>query len=96
MYAVSADLSPLFGDAGLWMVKQYSTRQAEKGNDEKKRKARVLTEIIESFNAHGMDNLGKESKYNMLNRFSPKKMANRKVNRHEVKHIYSWIHYGPQ
>jgi hypothetical protein len=25
MYAVSADLSPLFGDAGLWMVKQYQT-----------------------------------------------------------------------
>lgn len=31
----------------------------------------------------------------MANKFSPKKMPDRKQNRKDVKHLYSWTHYAP-
>jgi hypothetical protein len=43
-----------------------------------------------------MDNLGQERKYNMMNRFSPKKLPARAVSRASITHIYSWVHYAPQ
>lgn len=95
LQAVRIDLGPLLGDAGLWALKNYSTYQAEKGNDEKKRKARVAMELISNYLENGFDQLSKESKYNLANKFGPKKMADRKQLRREMPHLYSWSHYAP-
>ncbi len=40
--------------------------------------------------------LGVESKYNMLNRFGPKKCPDKKVTRSSINIHYSWMHYAPQ
>jgi len=47
--ALRCDLCPLLGDTGMWMVQQYKSRQVERGNDEKKKKARTLIDILENF-----------------------------------------------
>ena len=95
MHAIKADLGPLLGDTGLWCFKQYKATQLEKGNEEKNKKARVWQEIIEDYLAKGMDNLGNERKFNLKNRFCPKKLPARAVSRGSVSHIYSWAHYAP-
>jgi len=46
LMAMRADLTPLLGNTGLWVVKNYMTHQAEKGNEDKKKRARVILEII--------------------------------------------------
>jgi hypothetical protein len=94
MMALRADICPLLGDTGLWMAKQYMVRQTEKGNDEKKKKARVVIELIQNYMDNGFEGLKKESKYNMLNRFSPKKLPNA-VQTRTGYILYSWMHYAP-
>lgn len=44
-----------------------------KGNDEKKKIARNAIDLIAKYLESGFDTLGVEKKYNMLNRFGPKK-----------------------
>ena len=93
--ALRVDLGPLLGETGLWALKNYQVRQIEKGNDEGKRKARVAMDLITNYLENGFDSLGKESKYNLQNRFSPKKMAARQVLRSSLPFLYSWMHYAP-
>lgn len=45
-----------------------------KGNTDKKKKARCAIELIQDFLEHGWDNLGKLSKFNIKNRYNPKKL----------------------
>ena len=44
--ALVEDLGPLLGDTGLWAIKNYMQRQTLKGNDEKKKMARVASDLI--------------------------------------------------
>ena len=74
MTAVRVDLGPLLGDTGLWALKTYQDRQAEKGNDDKKKRARTAIDLITKYLESGFDVLGNEKKYHSSNRFSPKKL----------------------
>ena len=67
------DLGPLLGDTGIWALKNYMQRQGERGNDDKKKMGRVATDLVTKYMETGLDILGKESKYNMQNKFGPKK-----------------------
>ena len=71
--AIKEDLGPILGDTGLWALKNYQTRQAEKGKEDKKKMVRTAIDLIEKYNESGFDVLGKESKYNLLNKWGPKK-----------------------
>lgn len=72
--AFKVDLAPLLGETGLWALKNYELRQADKGNDEKKKRARVGYDLISEFLEHGYDNLSKLVKYNLKNKYNPKKL----------------------
>lgn len=89
------DLGPLLGDTGLWALKNYQIYQTTKGNDEKKKMARNAIDLITKYLETGFDMLGIENKYNMLNRFGPKKCPAKKVARSSINILYSWMHYAP-
>ena len=93
--AMKADLTPLLGNTGLWIVKNYFTHHSQKGNDDKKKRARIALEIIQNFLDNGLDQLKTERTYNMINKFSPKKMPEKAIKRHSLM-LYSWTHYAPQ
>ena len=44
----------------------------------------------------GLDYLGKENKYNFMNKFSAKKMPDKALKREKLPFLYSWTHYAPQ
>lgn len=67
----------------------------EKGNDEKKKLGRLATDLLTKYMETGFDLLGKESKYNSLNRYGPKRCPDQQVHRSEIKFLYSWSHYAP-
>lgn len=93
--AVTTDLGPLLGETGLWALKNYLARQTQKGNDEKKKLARCAIDLITKYLESGLDVLGLEKKYNMLNRFGPKKFPDRRIVRSSIPILYSWMHYAP-
>ena len=47
--AMKEDLGPILGDTGLWAIKNYLTRQTEKGKDEKKKMARVAHDLVSKY-----------------------------------------------
>jgi len=47
--ALRVDLGPLLGETGLWTLKNYITLQTEKGNNDKKKKARVALDIVKNY-----------------------------------------------
>lgn len=53
-------------------------------------------DIVQNYLEHGFDQLGKESKYNLLNKFGPKKCPEKSIKRENVPIIYSWSHYASQ
>ena len=61
---------------------------ADKGKDEKKKKARCAQDLINEYLENGFDNLSKLSKFNIKNRFGPKKLPAQAVTRESVKHLY--------
>lgn len=95
MTALKVDLGPLLGDTGLWCLKNYETRMSEKGCADKKKLARNAIELITDYLDNGFDNIGKLAKYNMKNRFGPKKLPDQAIARSSIKNIYSWNHYAP-
>jgi len=44
--ACRVDLGPILGEIGLWFLKQYEQRCADKGKDDKKKKARCAQDLI--------------------------------------------------
>jgi len=93
--AINIDLGPLLGDTGLWALKNYQAMQKQKGKTEKMKIARNAIEILTKYLENGLDVLGAEKKYNMLNRFGPKKCPDKKVIRNTIPILYSWMHYAP-
>lgn len=93
--AVKTDLGPLLGDTGLWALKNYQVHQTQKGNEEKKKMARNAIDLVAKYLETGLDMLGVENKYNMLNRFGPKKCPAQKITRSSIPILYSWMHYAP-
>ena len=71
--AIKTDVGPLLGDTGLWALKNYQMSQTQKGNEEKKRMARTAIDLVTKYLETGLDVLSVQTKYNMLNRFGPKK-----------------------
>lgn len=57
--------------------------------------ARNAIDLITKYLDSGFDMLGIENKYNMLNRFGPKKCPAKKVARSSINILYSWMHYAP-
>jgi hypothetical protein len=96
MRAMRTDLGPILGDTGVWALKNYLTLQTVKGNDEKKKIARNAIDLLSKYLETGYDIIGVESKYNLLNRFGPKKQPAKKVVRNQIAILYSWMHYAPQ
>ena len=95
MSAFKIDLGPLLGETGLWALKNYEVRMSEKGKTDKKKKVRCAIDLITEFLENGWDNLGKLSKFNIKNRYGPKKLPDQAVTRESVRNIYSWNHYAP-
>lgn len=95
MIAMRCDLGPLLGDTGVWVLKNQAARYAVKGADEKKKMTRTASDIIKKYIESEFDYLGKENKYNLANKFSPKKCPDKQVVRKDIPTIYSWIHYAP-
>ena len=93
--AMKVDMGPMLGNTGLWALKNYQEAQTVKGNEEKKKLARAAIDLITKYLETGFDNLGIEKKYNMLNRFGPKKCPDRQVVRGSIPILYSWMHYAP-
>jgi hypothetical protein len=73
MRALRQDLPPLLGEMGLWVLTNYANRQREKGKTEKRKMALVTIDIVKKYLEEGTDYLGKEGKYNLINKFGPKK-----------------------
>lgn len=96
MHAIRQDLGPILGETGLWALKNYQVRQADKGNEEKKRMARTASDLVTKYLESGFDNIGKETKYNLANRFGPKKCPDKAILKADVPIVYSWAHYAPQ
>ena len=93
--AFKVDLAPLLGETGLWALKNYEIRQSDKGNEEKKKRARVGYDLIQEFLEHGFDNLSKLVKFNLKNKYNPKKLPDQAITRESIPHLYSWVHYAP-
>ena len=93
--AIRTDLGPILGDTGMWALKNYLTLQTQKGNDEKKKIARNAIDLLSKYLETGFDVIGVETKYNLLNRFGPKKQPTKKVVRNTIPILYSWMHYAP-
>ena len=70
---VRVDLGPILGETGLWALKSYQQRQADKGKDDKKIRARVAIDLVNKFLESGFEVLGQVKKYESLNRFGPKR-----------------------
>lgn len=56
---------------------------------------RTATDLVNNYLENGFDYLGKENKYNLTNRFGPKKCAREQIKRNEIAIKYSWIDYAP-
>lgn len=95
MTSLKVDLGPLLGECGLWALKNYEVRMGDQGKLDKKKKARNAIELITDYLENGFDNIGKLAKFNLKNRFGPKKLPAQAVARSSVKNIYSWTHYAP-
>jgi hypothetical protein len=93
--ALRVDLGPILGETGLWALRNYQQRQADKGKEEKKVKARVAIDLINKYLETGLEVLGQVKKYESSNRFGPKKMPERQVKRSSIAHLYSWTQYAP-
>jgi len=76
-------------------MKNYLAHQTQKKNEEKKKMARTAIDLITKYLESGMDVLGVEKKYNMLNRFGPKKFPDKHIIRSSIPILYSWMHYAP-
>jgi len=93
--ALRLDLGPVLGDTGLWALKNYLAWQTNKGNEEKKKLARNALDLITKYLETGFDVLGNQTKYNLLNKFGPKKFPDRRIARSSIPILYSWMHYAP-
>ena len=93
--AIRTDLGPLLGETGLWAMRNYLATVTQKGNDEKKKLARTAIDLVTKYLESDMDVLGVEKKYNMLNRFGPKRCPDKRVVRSSIPILYSWMHYAP-
>ena len=80
---------------GLWVLTNYANRQKEKGKAEKRKMAQTAVDIIKKYLEEGFDYLGKEGKYNLINRFGPKKCPEKQIRREDLPFLYSWMHYAP-
>ena len=69
-------MPPLLGEMGLWVLTNYANKQREKGKTEKRKMALVAVEIVKKYLESGFEYLGKEGKYNLINKFGPKKCPN--------------------
>jgi MYND finger len=96
MRALRQDLAPLLGEMGMWVLTNYANRQQEKGKTEKRKMALVCVDIIKKYIEEGYDYLGKEGKYNLINKFGPKKCPAQQIHREHLPFLYSWMHYAPQ
>lgn len=96
MTSLQVDLGPILGETGLWVLRNYELRMSDRGFDEKKKRARVAIDLISDWLENGVANIGKAAKYNLKNRYSPKKLPDQAVVRADVPMIYSWSHYAPQ
>lgn len=94
LLTMRTDLGPILGTTGLWALKRLAARAKEEGNAELKKKAAVVTEIVEKYLDSGLEVLGDERKFNFINKFGPKKLPDRVITRESVPHIYSWSHYA--
>ena len=85
----------MLGKTGLWVLKNYEQRMAAKGKEDKKKKARCAIDLLSDYLENSWNNLGNIKKYELKNRYGPKKLPDQAVTRESIRHIYSWNHYAP-
>ena len=94
--AVKADLGPVLGDLGLWVLRQLQDQAKAKKDVELKRKYAVLIDIVEKYLDGGLEILGVEKKYFFANKYGPKKCPDQQKKRSDERHLYTWSHFAPQ
>jgi hypothetical protein len=95
MRAIKEDLLPLVGEVGLYLLDNWQRRLKEKKKMDKRKMVQTCIDIVKSIlENHGYQHLEKETKYNMMNRFGPKKCPKDVRKRSHVKQIYSYVHYA--
>lgn len=52
-------------------------------------------DLIKKYLENGFEILGQEKKYNVTNRFGPKKLPDQAIKRSDIPLLYSWNHYAP-
>ena len=95
MKAMKEDLGPVQGEVGMWVLQNYIDFQKARGKDDNKKRAMIVMEIIKSFLEKQYEYIGKETKYNFINKYSPKKMPEKVILRSSIKIVYSWMHHAP-
>lgn len=88
--AMKLDLGPLLGETGIWVLTQYVNKCKEKKKDDKKKRVMLCIEMVKNYLENGLDYMGKENKYNFMNKFGPKKFPDQHIFREKVPFIYSW------
>lgn len=95
MKAMKEDLLPLIGEVGLYTLENWQKRLKEKNKTEKRKQVLACIDIVKKvLENHGLQHFERESKYHLINRFSPKKFPDQKIKRSHVPHLYSFLYYA--
>lgn len=72
--AIRDDLPPLFSNVGQWIMENWFGRLKETGEDKVlEKKIKVCLDIMKKVEDKGLEYFDKESRYNLINKFGPKK-----------------------
>lgn len=92
--AVRDDIPPLISEVGIWLFEVAIVREKELGNKERVKQYKTCLDIIKKILDKGIDYFSKESKYHLMNKFSPKHCPDQHKRRQDVKFLYSYKNYA--
>lgn len=84
LIAVEDDLPPMISYVGLWVLSNWSARAELAKDKDLKKRIKTASDIISKIIDKGMEYFEKESKYHLMNKFSPKKLPEKALSRVEV------------
>ena len=95
LVAVKEDLPPLFSHVGIWIMENWLARVKELGEDKDlEKKIKACLDIIKKMNDKGVEYFEKESRYHLMNKYSPKKCPEEVVARASIEKLYSFKIYA--
>jgi len=95
LIAVKEDLPPLFSNVGIWIMENWLARTKELGgNKDLEKRIKTCLDITKKINDKGIEYFEKESRYHLLNKYSPKKCPEEAVARSSIEKLYSFKIYA--